>query len=215
MQMSLHYALVHLGLTWNNRANPEAICKAWRQRHRSIHPDKSTSPNATEQAQRLNHARDVLMAQLIDPELNSTQEGADEEEQRIMDEKRKEEEKRLSDLFEEIRQKQRERFIKNRRKRAADTRPHRKTSESEQGTALVEELSRFFSDNFIQKPEGHMYMFQAKELFFKARGRASGLDKRLFHRHARSLLIAAWPCARYIKHKKRWGFLGICFADKN
>lgn len=217
MRMSVHHALAHLGLTWSDGANPGAICKAWKHKLRLAHPDKSTSLNATEHTQRLNLAKEVLLERFEDPETTQRrraeeERAAKERERQRAEETQRELEKRASDIQDNAQWLQRERYARNRRKRAPSARVHRRIEEYEQGKGLVDDMRSFFSNRFIEKNE-HVLMSHIAQLFFEERTATSKdtseLERRLFRRHARRIMASTWPHARYTKHKKRWSFYGI------
>lgn len=195
--------------------NSQVIHKAWKRKLKSAHPDKNASLNATERTQLLNEAKDVLMAQFEDPLaklLNQVEEehAAREKEKDLETEKEKEKaalERWMEGMKEESKEARRERYARNRKKRTEDTRMHRRIEEYPEGRALVKEMTEFFKENFQYKA-GHVLMCDLLELFIKSREKTTGLEKRLFKRHARRLFAAAWPLARHCKNYKRWGFVG-------
>jgi DnaJ-class molecular chaperone len=204
--MFIHEALTLLGLSWSDRNNTQAINRAWRHKLLSVHPDRNTSCDATERAQQLNQAKDVLLAQFEDP-LAKMKRQADEE--RVAAEKEKAAyEQELEEMKRKAKQDQRDRYTKNRKKRVEGTRIHRKIEDYPEGKALIEEMTTFFKDNFVSKCE-HVSMADMMDLFTKSRDNTSDLEKRLFHRHARRLFVATWPYARYTKHFNKWTFYGV------
>lgn len=208
-------ALACLGLTWDVRTNPDAICQAWKQKIKSSHPDKSTSLGATQWVQKLNQAKDVLLSHFEDPE-NKIQQEAEEERKaqekeeiaakKLLDEQAQYEKEQQALKAEQ--QARRERYAKNRKKRAEGTRMHRRIEEYEDGRALVDEMRSFFKSYFVGKP-AYMFMSQIMDLFIKSRDNTSELEKRLFHRHARRIFAATWPNAHYTKKQNKWSFYGI------
>ena len=200
----IHEALSLLGLSWKDRDNHTKIKEAWKNKVRLVHPDKNTISNATEQTQRLNEAKDVLLAE--DPLVKLQREA--EEERAAMEKEKADYQRHLDELRAKAKQAQRERYTRNRKKRAEGSRVHRKIEDYPEGKALMEEMKTFFKDKFTSKDE-HVSMADILRLFVKSRDNTTDLEKRLFHRHAKRLFAAAWPRARYTKHFNKWTFYGV------
>lgn len=201
----MHEALSLLGLKWADRDDPQLIRKAWKRKLKSVHPDKNTSCSATERTQKLNQAKDVLLG-AEDPLIKVQRET---EEERVAKEKEQAEaQKKLDELWEKARQAQRERYVRNRKKRAEGSRIHRRIEDYSEGKALIEDMKSFFKNNFTSKAE-HVSMADIMNLFVKSRSNTTDLERRLFHRHAKRLFAAAWPYARYTKHFNKWSFYGV------
>ena len=216
MQMTLNYALALFGLKWNDRTNIDAICKAWKLRLKMNHPDKNGSLHATEWTQRFNQAKDTLLSNIADEANKAREMQAQEPNEEI-----KTFHKQLNTLYRKAQQDQFNPFkpkpkpiksSKPGRKREPGTRAHRKTTEYEEGKQIIEEMQVFFKKHFIPKSE-HILMAKITEHFIENRGTTTLLEKQLFHRHARRMLAAAWPYARYTKYQRRWSFYGIAFVE--
>lgn len=116
--------------------------------------------------------------------------------------------KEADEFYERMMQARRERYAKNRRKRADGSRVHRKLESYSDGLTLVNEMKDFFKTGFETKNE-HVFMSDVVELWVRSRKQTSDLEKRLFHRHAKKLMAATWPTARYTKHSNKWSFYGL------
>lgn len=65
-------ALTLLGLSWSDKDCTQAITRAWKLKLLCAHPDKNSSCDAVQQTQRLNQAKEVLLANLKEPVGTST-----------------------------------------------------------------------------------------------------------------------------------------------
>jgi len=207
--MLFEEALILLGLSWSDCDNPKEINRAWKQKLLYVHPDKSKVRNATERTQRLNEAKDVLLAEFATEEDLLAKEEQEAEEERAASEKEKAAfEQKCNEMNQKAELDLRERYTKNRRKRAEGSRIHRKIEDYPEGKALVEDMKTFFKDSFISE-SAYVSMADIMLLFVKSRENTSDLEKRLFHRHAKRLFAAAWPSAHYTKHSNKWTFYGV------
>jgi len=207
-------ALILLGLSWSDCDNPKEINRAWKQKLLYVHPDKSKVRNATERTQRLNEAKDVLLAEFATEEDLLAKEEQEAEEERAASEKEKAAfEQKCNEMNQKAELDLRERYTKNRRKRAEGSRIHRKIEDYPEGKALVEDMKTFFKDSFISE-SAYVSMADIMLLFVKSRENTSDLEKRLFHRHAKRLFAAAWPSAHYTKHSNKWTFYGVAMKKQ-
>jgi len=204
--MLIHEAVTLLGLSWSDRNNVQAINRAWKQKLLLVHPDKSTSCDATERTQQLNQAKEVLLAQFEDPLAKMNRQA--EEERATVEKEKAAFEQKCNEIYERAQQAWRERYSKNRKKRAEGSRVHRNVENYPEGKALTEEMKSFFKNRFVSKME-YVAMADMMDLFTKSRDNTSELEKRLFHRHARRLFAATWPYAQYTKHFNKWTFYGV------
>ena len=207
-------AVIILGLTFDESMDPAAIRSAWKQRIRKAHPDKSQGrgTDATMQTQRLNEAKDVLVARAA---LFSTDPADEERERRRRERERQEEEERrradearqarekvqrekfereCEEMYNRMKEARRERYARNRRKRAPGTRVHRKVEEYKEGKELVEEMQAFFREGFVVEPNHKLLVRAVLDLFIKSRsGPTSDLELNLYKRHSKRLFKEAWP----------------------
>ena len=212
--MLFEEALILLGLSWSDCDNPKEINRAWKQKLLYVHPDKSKVRNATERTQRLNEAKDVLLAEFATEEDLLAKEEQEAEEERAAYEKEKAAfEQKCNEMNQKAELDLRERYTKNRRKRAEGSRIHRKIEDYPEGKALVEDMKTFFKDSFISE-SAYVSMADIMLLFVKSRENTSDLEKRLFHRHAKRLFAAAWPSAHYTKHSNKWTFYGVAMKKQ-
>jgi len=212
--MLFEEALILLGLSWSDCDNPKEINRAWKQKLLYVHPDKSKVRNATERTQRLNEAKDVLLAEFATEEDLLAKEEQEAEEERAASEKEKAAfEQKCNEMNQKAELDLRERYTKNRRKRAEGSRIHRKIEDYPEGKALVEDMKTFFKDSFISE-SAYVSMADIMLLFVKSRENTSDLEKRLFHRHAKRLFAAAWPSAHYTKHSNKWTFYGVAMKKQ-
>ena len=212
--MLFEEALILLGLSWSDCDNPKEINRAWKQKLLYVHPDKSKVRNATERTQRLNEAKDVLLAEFATEEDLLAKEEQEAEEERAASEKEKAAfEQKCNEMNQKAEQDRRECYTKNRRKRAEGSRIHRKIEDYPEGKALVEDMKTFFKDSFISE-SAYVSMADIMLLFVKSRENTSDLEKRLFHRHAKRLFAAAWPSAHYTKHSNKWTFYGVAMKKQ-
>ncbi len=193
-------AMVILGLTFKESMDPAAIRSAWKQRIRKAHPDKSQGrgADATMQTQRLNEAKDVLVARAslfsTDPadeerdRRRREKERQEEEEKRRADEARQAREKvqrekferECEEMYKRMKEARRERYARNRRKRAPGTRVHRRVEEYKEGKELVEEMQAFFREEFVVEPNHKLLVRAVLDLFVKSRsGPTSDLELNL------------------------------------
>jgi len=212
MQMSIPYALALLGLSWNDRTNYDAICKAWKIRLKLNHPDKNGSLHATEWTQRFNQAKDLLLQQLnhqIDKEATEGETQRTAEAQRSFQNK-------IRQCYEKAKHSnhskpQFTKYPKKLRKPTIrGTRVHCKTTDYLEGKTMLDEMKHFFKTYFIPSAE-NIYMHQINDFFITTHPDVTLSEMRLFHRHARRLIAAEWPYARYTKHKCKWSYYGIAF----
>jgi TolA-binding protein len=70
--MMIVEALTLLGLSWSDKDCTQAITRAWKLKLLCAHPDKNSSCDAVQQTQRLNQAKEVLLANLKEPVGTST-----------------------------------------------------------------------------------------------------------------------------------------------
>jgi curved DNA-binding protein CbpA len=203
-KMQLTEAITLLGLNGTQCPDEATIKRAWKQRARCDHPDKNTQDytRSNQRMQRLNHAKDMLLENLANEaealcrqaEAKRKEEEAEaEERRRRSDAKTKE----LDELYERTQKMhadaRRERYSRNRKKRAAGTRVHRKTGSHQDGMALIEELNKFFQTKLVSKPDHRILVCDILDLFSSSRGGATELDKNMFRRHNRKLISTIFP----------------------
>ncbi len=212
--MQIFEALSLLGLSIRDRNNKEVIRAAWKKKIYDAHPDRNSSSNTLKVAQALNEAKDILLGESeseIDKFLREKREEAlakkkaDEQSQAVHHEyMRKREE-----LDAKERELKRERYNKNRKKRAPESRVHRKIENYPEGKALIEEMRSFFKENFVSKPGSQKIVFVCDILdqFRKLREKdMSDLEKHLFQRHSKQILSFYYPDALYSRFKNKRGF---------
>ena len=221
--MQILEALALLGLHWNDRENKDAIRAAWKRKICAVHPDKNDSHDATKKAQVLNEAKETLLGQ-SESEFDKIFRERQEEMQakKKMDESKKQEEEtskrehdaflqRLDEYERKAREIKRERYNKNRKHRAPDSRAHRKIDDYPEGKNLIEEMKSFFNNNFVSKngSPDHLFVRDIMDHFVSSRDVTSDLEKRLFQRHSKQILISIWPNAKYSKYNNKRCFLNV------
>ena len=103
----------------------------------------------------------------------------------------------------------RERYVKNRKKRAEGSRAHRGTASYSEGKQATETVCTIVVQ---QLEHGYNYRALAKDLseaFIKSQGTATRLQSTLFTRHFKSLVMAKWPQIRRSMTMKGWSYIGI------
>jgi hypothetical protein len=230
--MRVQEALNLLNLTWHDRQNIAVIKRAWKQTIFDVHPDRSARIDAKEHAQKVNEAKDCLLDQFDnsrsfesikeelekkareDKEELKRQTKANEQSKQETDKKEATDRqwahhmREADEFYERMMQARRERYAKNRKKRADGSRVHRKLESYTDGLTLVNEMKHFFKTGFETKNK-HVFMSDVIELWVRSREQTSDLEKRLFHRHAKKLMAVTWPTARYTKHHNKWSFYGL------
>jgi len=205
-------ALYRLGLKWEQQKDRTAILKAYKCKMLEFHPDKNPNPLCTKIAQEINQAKDALLRELSDDDESSkTTENArcneDEFKKKMAEweeEKRVWEEKYDAMEKERIR-KRRERYARNRKKRAPDSRIHRKIDTYPEGKKLIEDMTSFFEKNLETSSNfaDYVYVSQLLEMFMRSRDSNSQLDNALFKRHCKTILAKVLPKAEYAQRKSK------------
>ena len=216
--MQIFEALFLLGLSSNDRENKEAIRAAWKKKIYDAHPDRNSSPNTLKLAQALNEAKDVL--------LGSSESEFDRLSREIREENlaKKRAAEQSKSAFEEFiyqqeekeKERRRERYNKNRKKRAPESRVHRKIESYPEGKALIEEMKSFFQEHLIVHTTSQKIVFVCDILqhFIQSRERnVSDSEKRLFQRHANRIIQIFFPRALYSRFKNKRGFQYITLKD--
>jgi len=104
--MMIVEALTLLGLSWSDKDCTQAITRAWKLKLLCAHPDKNSSCDAVQQTQRLNQAKEVLLANLKEPLGTST----------ILEQLKKQQED-MNRVIERMKQEMQERQIRQAKKR--------------------------------------------------------------------------------------------------
>ncbi len=95
-----------------------------------------------------------------------------------------------------MKEERRERYARNRRKRAPDARVHRKIEEYKEGKELVKEMRTFFRAGFVENSQNKLPVQAVLDLFVKSRPvPTSELELNLYKRHSKRLFQEAWPNA--------------------
>jgi curved DNA-binding protein CbpA len=199
--MYSYEAIRILGLSLSDRFELSAIVSAWKRKIRHTHPDKNGhTPDATENTQRLNEAKDVLVKGLHDPMEKEAAEKKREEDTR------KYYKDRHNKLFEEIKAQKRARYALNRKKRAPGTRVHRKSQDCAEGIQLIEAMKGFIKGKFQESTDFNdiVMVDDILTLFTDTRELSTDMEKNQFRRHARTLIQNAFPKASYtVSQNKR------------
>ena len=216
--MQILSALNLLGLCWKDRENKEAIRAAWKQKIHKAHPDKNDSQGATKLAQALNEAKEVLLGN-PESELDKIQREAQEELQAKEEEIKREHEafmRRCEEYHQKEKERKKERYNKNRKKRVSDSRAHKNIEQYAEGRILIEEMKSFFKDSFKSNngSTDRLLVSDIMDHFTKSRDTTSILEKRLFQRHAKRILQGIWPNAKYSKFRNKMCFLFIAIRNK-
>ncbi len=94
-----------------------------------------------------------------------------------------------------------DRYPKKRQKRCEGTRVHRKTEDSKEACALIEEIKKFVRERFVAAERVHVPARRIMEEFTKNRENTTEHELHMFQLHLRRLLLAAWPQAKCSVHK--------------
>jgi hypothetical protein len=214
-------AMLILGLKHTEIHDELKIKQAWKQKIRGIHPDKNhqLQENATKATQKLNEAKDTLLEKFIDLHQKKIYE---DEEEHILHEKQQNEaeirrqaevsqlEEKCDDIYNKMKEIKRERYNKNRKKRLPSARVHKKINEYCEGKELVEEIQKFFQEEFKAEVNSTLLVSDMMDLFIKSRERTTALERNLFKRHSKKLFLALWPKATYSTNKNKRCFRNVC-----
>lgn len=224
-------AMTILGLTYKESLDVHAIRRTWKIHIMKVHPDKNqmSGDDATRQTQRVNEAKDILIARI--KEQGQDSHAAEEErlarerkaqaEEKARQQARQAEEKarqqerqaawdqECAELQKKMKEAQRERYLKNRRKRAPEARVHRKIEDYKEGLDLINEMKRFFQDNFKNDTCNKILVNDILDLFIKSRNQTSDLEKNLFKRHSKRIFLAIWPNARCSTLKNKFCYMYV------
>ena len=221
MAISCAEAMSVLGLTVAESLDLSAVRRAWKQRVMKVHPDKSQMSNsdATKQTQRLNAAKEKLVARIQNPEKDAVEEERMASERKNRDEEERKRQARANldawnqkskELREEKNVARREHFMQNRRKRAPESRVHRKTGDCREGRELVKEMKTFFQECFMYSQGNRLLVCDILELFVKSRRSTSVLEINFFKRNSKKLFMNAWPNAIYSTLSNKRCFMHAC-----
>ena len=108
----------------------------------------------------------------------------------------------------------RERYAKNRKKRPEGARVHRKIEEYEEGKALVELMKKFVKESFLATHDGYVQVNTMAAAFEELKPGMTTLEKNLFQRHLKKLILQHWTSARYVVYKKQRCYCGLEFKKK-
>jgi curved DNA-binding protein CbpA len=108
----------------------------------------------------------------------------------------------------------RERFIRNRKKRAAGTRAHKKMDDYKEGREFIEEMQTFFKDKFYAAPDfltgALVYFEDIVQLFTTTREKqTTEVEKNWFRLHTKRIFLHIFPSATCSNHKNRRCFKNI------
>ena len=221
--MLLFEAMDVLGLSFSELSDESAIRRMWKLRIKKAHPDKNQGEDTTELTQRLNEAKDMLLDRVAtSTEYTSHYDRAktaaaeaqrQAEKERAAEGQRQAEKDRFEEecdaLYKKMREVRRERYAKNRKKRAPGSRIHRKIDAHEEGRVFVEEMQHFFRDRFTSEPHNKLLVCDILDLFVKSRGATSELELNLFKRHSKKQFLASWPDSGYSTLKNKRCFLHV------
>ena len=214
-------AMLILGMNYAEIHNESRIKRVWKQKIKDIHPDKNQQgqENATKATQKLNEARDTLLQNFINVHEKKL---IDDEEERVLRERQQAEaeikrqaevdqlQKKYEDMYDKMKASRRERYNKNRKKRLATARVHRNINEYNEGKKLVEEMQKFFQEEFEAAANSTLMICDIMDIFIKSRENTSALERNLFKRHSKKLFLAAWPKATYSSCKNKRCFCNVC-----
>jgi curved DNA-binding protein CbpA len=228
--MSLNWieAMTILGLTFKESLDIHAIRRAWKIHIMKVHPDKNqlSGDDATRQTQRINEAKDTLIARIKEQGQDSYAaeeerlarerkvQAEDKARQQAKDKARQQERQAAWDqecaaLQKRMKEAQKERYLKNRRKRAPEARVHRKIEDYKEGLDLVKEMKIFFQDNFMNDTCTKILVNDILDLFIKSRSQTSELEKNLFKRHSKRIFMAVWSNARCSTLKNKFCYMYV------
>ena len=217
MSFQIQEALRVLRLTWDERLCRHAIERAWKKMIVKIHPDKNHGKEATEQTQKLNEAKNILLQRFMDPAEKRRRESeeetrAREKEKAAFEAKCREEmeqyQREFQEFCERVKKIRRERYARNRKKRPPGTRAHRKTAESIEGNTLLGEMERFFQERFQMCLGGKLGVSEISAMFMASRP-MTDLESNLFKRHSKRIFKIVWPKAAYSMFNNRRCFLDV------
>jgi hypothetical protein len=102
------------------------------------------------------------------------------------------------EMYNRMKEVRRERYARNRRKRAPGERVHKKIEDYKEGKELVEEMRAFFREGFVDKFNHKLLVRAVMDIFIKSRaGQTSTLELNLFKRHSKRLFQEVWPGVVY------------------
>jgi len=88
--------------------------------------------------------------------------------------------------------------------RKTQKRKHTRTEENKEGNEFIDDIKRFFADQFEEKSGAHILCSELYTIFQRSRGEGSELEKNLFKLYAPAHLKEKWPnCkdSRFHKHR--------------
>ena len=194
-------AMQILGLTLDESHNESKIKEAWKQLIKQANEAKNTLLDSYEkkcredEEERVIHERleaEVQARRLVEEEAMLQ---AEAEERRLTELALIK--KRQQEIQDQRKADKHERQIRNRRKRLPTARAHRSINNNPEGTALFEEIQKFFQDKFKKAYGSKLFTADILDLFIKSRDNTSILELNLFKRHAKKLFLVAWPSAVY------------------
>jgi hypothetical protein len=88
-------------------------------------------------------------------------------------------------------------------------RKHKRTDENKEGNAFIDDIKRFFADQFEEKPGAHILCSELYTIFQRSRGEGSELERNLFKHHAATHLKTQWPNATNSKFMGQRCYLNV------
>jgi curved DNA-binding protein CbpA len=220
--MFLSEAMSILGLTHSESWDENAIKRSWKDKIKLVHPDKQHQGGhtSTQNTQRLNEAKDTLLSRFsledMDEQHYEEQQRAREKEQADLEAKKQQEEdellrKECEEYHKKFLEARRERYAKNRKKRAPGARVHRRMGDYKEGRELIEEMDAFFRERFTSEKYNKLLVQDILELFVKSRpgGHTTDLEINLFKRHSKKLFLVVWPDAVYCTSRNKRCFMHV------
>lgn len=226
-----------LGLTLQTYRDVAAINAAYKAKIREVHPDKNGTPLATARTQALNEAKQTLLEFTPEYLLNSIEkvrrdaedelaarrverEASERQAERAREaqvEARRLYEEKINQMMARVEAARRERFIKNRRKRAAGTRAHRPTSSNPELTKLNDDMTAFFKASFASSPSkrDHVLSQDVASLFIASReGNISKLERDWFRQHCKTVLLRVFPAVQAVRREGKHAFAFIRYIQE-
>jgi hypothetical protein len=183
-------------------AHYEYIKRKHAERDEYIKAKQAKRREEEEEARRQQAQRDEAIKQKQREDEEARRQQAEREAEAIKKKQREDMEKEM----------RRERYSRNRKKRAAGTREHRRTNDYKEGKEFVEEIKMFFTENFepSEMIRDRVYFSEIMDLFNASRDQTTKLKQNFFRRHTKQLFLLVFPSAIYSMHKNRRCFSKIC-----
>ena len=213
-QMFRQEALRLLGLNAGDAFDEQAIRTAWKRRLKEIHPDKNLAAGATAYAQQINEAKDTLCSFFVD--VDQKMKDNEDDERKAREKEQEEHRRQMDELQRRVQKQQYEKRMKNRKKRAEGSRIHRRAEQCEEGTALLQEMEAFFRKRFHYLPctGRHVFVSQIRDIFIFSRLGITDLEKHLFKRHAKRIILSIWPEVQYRQYRGKYYVRYLFFNAK-